>query len=153
MLIKERVRGILITDRNTLLLIRRVRPGRDPYWVFPGGGTEESDATLEAALEREVSEEMAASVIIRSLVYVQERDEADIKTREYFFLCHVAKYDFDSKTGAEFDDSSRGEYVLEEVGLTIPDISSLNIQPPELKTLLLENHSRLLAMPDLRNVN
>ena len=43
---KQRVRAILITPDNTMLLMKRIRPGSAPYWVIIGGGVEASDATL-----------------------------------------------------------------------------------------------------------
>lgn len=36
----DRVRALLITPDDYLLTIERVRPGRDTYWVLPGGGVE-----------------------------------------------------------------------------------------------------------------
>jgi len=59
MLFSQRARAILLTDAHTLVLIRRVKPGyRRPYWTTPGSGLEESDPDLDAALRREVAEEL-----------------------------------------------------------------------------------------------
>src|ERR1044071_5530937 len=100
----QRVRGILINTQGKLLLIRRMKPGREAYWVFPGGGMEELDGSLEAALTREVLEELAASIDIKKLVFVQERTNGDQITRESFFLGVVADYNFDQRSGPEFSD-------------------------------------------------
>ncbi len=56
---KKRVRGVLVTPGGNLLTIKRDRPGVDPYRVLPGGGVEPGDTTLEAALLREIDEELA----------------------------------------------------------------------------------------------
>jgi ADP-ribose pyrophosphatase YjhB (NUDIX family) len=148
---KNRVRGILIKDRERILLIKRVRPGSEPYWVFPGGGLENTDESLEAALGREILEELAGAISIKKLVKVREVQSNDGIVIESFFLCDVLAYDFSQKTGPEFADSERGEYVLQEIPLRPDTISDLNILPAELKIFLLENVDKLYSLPDLRH--
>jgi ADP-ribose pyrophosphatase YjhB (NUDIX family) len=50
--VTDRVRALPVTSGHDLLAIERIRPGRDPYWVLPGGGVEAGE-NLEAALARE----------------------------------------------------------------------------------------------------
>ncbi|RSM34881.1 NUDIX hydrolase, partial [Actinoplanes sp. ATCC 53533] len=54
---KDRVRAVLVTPNDKVLLIRRERPHTPVYWVLPGGGVESTDASREDALRREVHEE------------------------------------------------------------------------------------------------
>ena len=68
----DRVRALLVTPDHDLLTIKRIRPGRDPYWVLPGGGVEAGE-DLETALARELREEIAATADVHSLLYVLER--------------------------------------------------------------------------------
>lgn len=52
------VRAILVNDREQVLLVRHTYV---PGWTFPGGGVERSE-TLEAALAREIREEVGLNV-------------------------------------------------------------------------------------------
>lgn len=55
----SRVRVVMITaDGSKMAVIRRHRPGREPYHVLPGGGIEPEDRSPEAAILREVREEL-----------------------------------------------------------------------------------------------
>ncbi|MFF9979547.1 NUDIX domain-containing protein [Streptomyces erythrochromogenes] len=54
----ERVRAVLVTADYTMLVIRRTKPEIPEYWVLPGGGVEPSDESREAALHREIHEEI-----------------------------------------------------------------------------------------------
>ncbi|GGZ17095.1 hypothetical protein GCM10010327_55020 [Streptomyces nitrosporeus] len=51
-IVKRNARAILL-DGDELVLIKRTEPGREPYWVSVGGGAEEENVTIEAALHRE----------------------------------------------------------------------------------------------------
>ncbi|MGW7304010.1 NUDIX domain-containing protein [Streptomyces sp. NPDC054835] len=73
---KQRVRAVLVTPSGTTLVIKRIRPGVDPYWVIVGGGVEESDATREEALLREVREEIAGDAEIVCLLHEMENTRA-----------------------------------------------------------------------------
>ena len=58
----QRVRAILLTERGTLMFIKRVKPDAPPYWVAPGGGVEDEDMSLIGTLHRELREELGASI-------------------------------------------------------------------------------------------
>src|SRR4051794_15136563 len=53
----RKVRALLL-DGDEILLLRRTRPGREPYWTTPGGRVEDDDADLASALRRELWEEL-----------------------------------------------------------------------------------------------
>ena len=107
---RDRVRALLVTPDHDLLAIKRIRPGQVPYWVVPGGGVEVGE-DLEAALARELREEIAAAADVHSLLYVLERGGE----RQYFYLARVHSWSADpgDRTGPEFADPARGEYRLQ----------------------------------------
>jgi 8-oxo-dGTP pyrophosphatase MutT (NUDIX family) len=78
----ERVRAILITPANTMLVIKRTKPGMAPYWVLPGGHADDTDSSLEAALRREIREELAGDATVLRLIDVLHRETE----RQYFYL-------------------------------------------------------------------
>ena len=63
--------GAVVTRGRSLLLVRHQKPGRDPYWVLPGGRLEPGETIPECA-EREVSEETGLSARFSGLLYLSE---------------------------------------------------------------------------------
>ncbi|MFI0218827.1 NUDIX hydrolase [Streptomyces lydicus] len=130
---KQRVRAILITPDNTMLLMKRIRPGIAPYWVIIGGGIEDSDATREDALLREIREEIAGEANIVRLLHQLENPKGE---SEYFYLAHITQWNFNDKTGPEFQRDDRGEYLLDEIPLTDEALAGVNLLPEEISHLL-----------------
>ncbi|MFB7666973.1 NUDIX domain-containing protein [Kitasatospora sp. NPDC056138] len=140
---QHRVRVILLTPNNTMLLIKRIRPGIDPYWVIVGGKIKPTDASPEEALLREVREEIAGEAQIASLLHTIETDGE----RQDFSLATIDKWNFEDRTGPEFSQEDRGEYLLEEIPLTTEALDAINLLPKEIATVLHEaaGHGELLA--------
>ncbi|MFI6006918.1 NUDIX domain-containing protein [Streptomyces sp. NPDC051366] len=126
---KQRVRAILITPRNTALFMKRIRPGLDPYWVVIGGGVEETDPTPEDALLREIREEIAGEATIGRLFHELKNPSGET---ELFYLAHVSHWSFADRTGPEFLRTDRGTYELVEVPLTPDAIATINLLPTEI---------------------
>jgi 8-oxo-dGTP pyrophosphatase MutT (NUDIX family) len=57
----KRSARVILLDGDELVLIKRTKPGREPYWVTVGGGVEADDESIEAALQREVFEELGGT--------------------------------------------------------------------------------------------
>lgn len=130
----ERVRAVLITPDHTMLVIRRERPGIPPYHVLPGGHVEPSDTSHEAALVREVREEIAGEATnLAHLHTLTVRGDT-----ERFYTATITAWSFADRTGPEFSDPdpARGTYQLEEIPLTHDDVSRLNLKPDELADIL-----------------
>ncbi|MFJ1858919.1 NUDIX domain-containing protein [Streptomyces anulatus] len=130
----ERVRAVLVTADDTMLVIRRTRPGIPEYWVLPGGGVEPSDESREAALHREIHEEIAGKADIIRLLHTMESDDE----RQFFYLARIATWSFDDRTGPEFSAEGRGEYALEEIPLTMEGLDGIDLKPEEIAHVLRE---------------
>ncbi|MFE9967525.1 NUDIX domain-containing protein [Streptomyces sp. NPDC005525] len=128
----ERVRAVLVTADDTMLVIRRTKPGIPEYWVLPGGGVEASDESREAALHREIHEEIAGKADIVRLLHTMESDEE----RQLFYLARIATWSFEDRTGPEFSAEGRGEYALEEIALTAEGLDGIDLKPEEIEHVL-----------------
>ncbi len=142
--LNQRVRAILLTGRDTVLFIKRVKPNKsEPYWVAPGGGVEANDRDLFDTLRRELREELGAQFEIGPQAFVLHHEKAGKQLEEHFFICHLIDYDLSLRHGPEFDDPARGEFIPEEVHLDETALSSINIKTPELRDWLIDNSDEL----------
>jgi len=140
----QRVRALLLTTNHQLLFIKRNKPHKpEPYWIAPGGGVEDYDANLQAALHRELYEELGATIEIVGHEFMLRHTKAGKKLEEHFFTCRLQSYDLSKRHGPEFDDPSRGEYIPDCIPLTKQAIDSIHIKTPELREWLLNNLHRL----------
>lgn len=106
---KRSTRAILL-DGDKLILIKRIKPGREPYWVTVGGGVENDDPTIEAALRREVFEELGGTLERAELVHLVT-DELDGGIGiQHVFAARLASMDLAARTGTEFSKPERGSY-------------------------------------------
>ena len=126
------VRAVLITPARRLLVIERIRPGQTLYWVLPGGHVEPEDASLQAAVEREVLEETGGRARVVGLV----RELVEEHRHLYFYLAHIDAWSEADRTGPEFSDPDRGEYRLVEVPFTSEALDPLALVPEEFAEFL-----------------
>lgn len=136
--VNQRVRAILLTGNDAVLLIKRVKPNRSAsYWVAPGGGVEHQDADLIAALERELYEELGAIATVLDKAFVLEHKKAGKELEEHFFICQLQDYDLSKRYGPEFSDPARGEYIPEAVPLDPFELCRINLKTPELRDWMI----------------
>ncbi|MGP3963527.1 NUDIX domain-containing protein [Nonomuraea sp. 3N208] len=127
--------------------IGRIRPGHAFYSVLPGGGVEDSDRSLEAALLREIEEELGGQAVIHSLIHI---DGSVPGQRQYIFLARIDAWDIGARSGPEFNDPARGQYLLQTTPLTRDAVAGLNLLPDAVAVLLAGHVRVLFAMADLR---
>lgn len=138
-------RAILIDDRGRLVLIKRIKPGQAPYWTAPGGGVEDTDASVEAALHRELAEELGAEAVDASQVFLFSSPSDAGVAVQHFFVARLASLDESARSGPEFSDPSRGGYELDRVDLRGGDLESIDLKPTALKDFILANREALLV--------
>ena len=125
-----RVSAIIVRD-GKVLLIHRKKPGKE-YWVFPGGGVED-DETLEETLVREVKEETNLDVLNYKKAFVAPFSQLG-KIEHPFFYCEVSSGEPEIVGEEKYINSPEDYYHLEWI--TISNIKSLNLIPPEANNLL-----------------
>ncbi len=120
--VKRTARAVLL-DGDDLILIKRTKPGVDPYWVTPGGGVEPSDTTVVDALHREVYEELGAKVtdvvpcFVDTVEHIGEDGGATGVKVQHFFVCRLESMDPALRHGPEIDEPT-GEYEIVRVPFT-----------------------------------
>ncbi|MFF3172085.1 NUDIX domain-containing protein [Streptomyces sp. NPDC057900] len=144
-IVKRNARVILL-DGEDLVLIKRTKPGRDPYWVTVGGGVEEDDATIEAALHREVFEELGGRLERAELVHlITDQLEGGIGV-QHIFAARLESMDLSTRTGTEFAKPERGGYEVVRVQFTAKAARELNLMPPELADFIATNTDAIVSV-------
>ncbi|MBW1598688.1 NUDIX domain-containing protein [Streptomyces sp. JJ38] len=144
--VKRTARAILL-DRDALIVIKRTKPGEEPYWITPGGGMEPEDASVTAALHRELDEELGAEVTHAVPAFVDtvpEGDEGGVKV-QHFFVCRLASMDLSRRHGPEVEEPS-GEYEVVRLPFTPAGVDSVNVVPPALRAYLRRNIEGVRAL-------
>lgn len=146
MTIRPSVRAVLldgVAGKERLVLFRRTVPGRPLYWSAPGGHVEPEDGSPEAALHREMLEELGATVgSVTLLTTLTCRRPYGMQT-QYVYGCRLLTLDPSLRCGPEFADPAHGVYEVVRLPLAAEEIRSLNLVPAELGAYLATTVSRL----------
>ncbi|GLU47191.1 NUDIX domain-containing protein [Nocardiopsis ansamitocini] len=143
---RQSARAILL-DGADLILIKRTRPGKPPYWVTPGGGVEPEDADIEAALRREIHEELAGTLRAPQQVFVSlAPNSRGGLTLHRFFLATLVAMDPERRTGPEFGFPENGTYETVRVPFTREGITGVALRPPVLVEFLTANITALTVL-------
>jgi 8-oxo-dGTP pyrophosphatase MutT (NUDIX family) len=142
---RRAARAILIDDRGRLVLIKRTKPGQSPYWTAPGGGVEDMDSSVEAALHRELAEELGVCATDATQVFLFSSSSDTGVAVQHFFVARLVSLDESARSGPEFGDPSRGGYELDRINLLGDGLASIDLKPTALKEFILANREALLS--------
>ncbi|CAO5169176.1 Nudix hydrolase domain-containing protein [Frankia sp. AiPs1] len=142
--VRRAARAILIDGNGRLILFRRTLPKRKPYWSTPGGGVDDEDASVEAALHRELAEELGAVVDRVQPVFLTSPPRGAGIAVSHFFVCRLVSMNLSQRTGEEFSNPAKGRYDVERIDLRGKRLSRYDLQPAEIKTFILANRQALL---------
>jgi 8-oxo-dGTP pyrophosphatase MutT (NUDIX family) len=115
-----------------------------------GGGVDRQDASVEAALHRELAEELGATADRVQQVFLTSTPRHSPGSRpgiiiQHFFVCRLTSMDLSARTGTEFTNPAKGRYDVERIDLHSDDLSRFALQPDALKDFILVNREILLA--------
>lgn len=160
MKISQRVRAILITKNNQLVLLKRTKPGFAPHWIAPGGVLVDSGADLEAVLVRDMREAIGGAIsVVKPVFFLEHILEEEVVIQQWFYLCYLLDGEplhyhptaSGAASGARaLPDGNWGEVKIETFALKREALKGLNIQPEKLKGFLLNYCDQLMALPALR---
>ncbi|WP_432173699.1 NUDIX domain-containing protein [Streptomyces sp. Tue6028] len=138
MKIRHNVRAILL-DRDRLVFLRRGWPGGPAYYTTVGGGVEADDADLEAALRREVMEEIGATIgPVTEFLTLTEPGER-VSVVQHYFRADVLDMDLKRRSGPEMEDPDTGDFSPVRVALDVTALAELDLQPNELAEYLRDH--------------
>jgi ADP-ribose pyrophosphatase YjhB (NUDIX family) len=154
--VKRTARAILLAPADTpgsppgLIVIKRTKPGQQPYWITPGGGMEpDVDRTVVEALHREVAEELGAEIADVVPAFVDTvSDPAEtpggVKV-QHFFVCRLVSLNPGLRHGPEVEEP-QGEYDIVRLPFTPEGITSVDVVPATLRAYLTANIEGIQAL-------
>ncbi|WP_433478933.1 NUDIX hydrolase [Spirillospora sp. CA-142024] len=145
MRVRRSVRALLL-DGDALVLLRRTKPGRPVYWTTPGGKIEPADASPEAALRRELDEELGATAGPVRQVFACAEQNPDLHRLNTFYVCRLLTMDLSRRHGPEFDDPANGRYDVDLVPCTSADLASIDLIPATLGAYLQDHAADLSGL-------
>ncbi|UUV32205.1 NUDIX domain-containing protein [Amycolatopsis roodepoortensis] len=142
---RRSVRALLVDDEGSLVLIRRTKPGEDPYWTTPGGGVLSGEQP-DDALRRELREELGATASIGGALTPSTPSVASDPCQT-IYLARLRTLRPETRSGPEWTEQASGTYTIAIVPIT--DLATINLKPTWLRDLTSANAAALIAAASL----
>ena len=130
--------GIALMHRRNVKKQENSTKPYGEYYVFPGGGLEDDDASVEDGVKREIKEEFGIEV---KVIRKQYENIVPGELAEYIYLCEYVSGEFGTGSGPEFSNdpayADRGEYLPEIVDKN--KIKDLPLIPENLKEKIVKD--------------
>jgi ADP-ribose pyrophosphatase YjhB (NUDIX family) len=127
------IRVAAVVERaGAVLLVRHEKPGREPYWVLPGGRLEPGETIPECAA-RELAEEARLGVEFSGVLYVSEflregRHTVDVTVRA------VADPDEEPALGEDPEVEAGSEPTLKELRwVKVEELEEIELLPARIR--------------------
>ena len=117
--------SVIIIEDGKVALIKRNNKG-SIYYVFPGGGIEDSE-TPEMASEREAFEELGVKVQVNECIC-----KLDYEGIQYFFLAEILDGSIGTGLGEEYMNKSRDKGTYQPMWVEIESLPSIDVKPREI---------------------
>ncbi|MEV2274566.1 NUDIX domain-containing protein [Nocardiopsis sp. NPDC049922] len=147
-IVKQSARALLFDGQRRLVLIKRTKPGQDPYWVAVGGGVGPEDSSVEAALHREVLEELGGQIDRVHQVFLVTDDLEHGVGLQHVFAARLTAMDLAARNGPEFVEPGRGTYEVVAIPATQEALSTLRLLPSQLAEFARANIHGLVELVD-----
>ncbi len=129
---RESARMIII-DKDKILLMHRVKDGKE-YYVLPGGGIEEGETPL-IAVAREIKEETNLDVEVGPLMCKLSGDMSG-ERKEHYFVAKSFSGDLALSGPEKERQSADNKYSLEWIPLD--RLGGLTLYPDEIKKKIMD---------------
>jgi len=126
---QKRVRAVIV-ENSKVLLIKRFK-NTETYFVFPGGGVDDSEDE-KMALIRECLEEVNAKVEVGEVIFRQSVSQGE----ESFYLCKIVSGVVGVGSGQEYK-NMQAENIYEPTWISLDIINDKNIKPREIVRIIL----------------
>ncbi len=116
-----RCQGVILKDRQVLVMRQYNSFRKEEYWLLPGGGLENNE-TEEECVRREIKEETDMDVDIIDILFDDKGNGIDVYKRYITFLC-IPKEKSVGRIGIETDEHRR---ILDLVWCLLDDENTWN---------------------------